>query len=175
LIQRSGDKPYQPCVVYCATYLHLKKQGKIMYKSKSVLVGFCLFVFSIGSYAGDVSISSAWSLAVPPSSKNGAVYLLIENKGSEADMLMDATTDVSKSVELHTTSHDHGQMKMHHHHSLEIPGNSSLTMEPGGHHIMLMGLVESLTPGQKFDLTLKFMKGGEIKTEVEVVESPPNN
>ncbi len=146
-----------------------------MYKSKSVLVGFCLFVFSIGSYAGDVSISSAWSLAVPPSSKNGAVYLLIENKGSEADMLMDATTDVSKSVELHTTSHDHGQMKMHHRHSLEIPGNSSLTMEPGGHHIMLMGLVESLTPGQKFDLTLKFMKGGEIKTEVEVVESPPNN
>ena len=146
-----------------------------MCKSKSALAGFGLLIFSIGSYAGDVSISSAWSLAVPPSSKNGAVYLLIENKGSETDMLMDATTDVSRSVELHTTSHDHGQMKMHHHHSLEIPGNSSLTMEPGGHHIMLMGLVEPLTPGQKFDLTLNFMKGGEIKIGVDVVASPPNN
>lgn len=146
-----------------------------MYKLKSALIGFGLLMFSIGSYAGDVSISSAWSLAVPPSSKNGAIYLLIENKGPETDMLMDATTDVSRSVELHTTSYDHGQMKMHHHHSLEIPGNSVLTMEPGGHHIMLMGLVEPLISGQKFALTLSFMKGGEIKTEVEVVESPPNN
>ena len=146
-----------------------------MRKLKNTLTGCAVLTFSIGAYAGDVSISSAWSLALPPVSGNGAVYLVVDNHGSEADMLMGVQTDVAQKVELHTTSHDHGQMKMHHQHSLEIPGNSSLTMRPGGHHIMLMGLVEPLIPGQKFSLTLNFMNGGEIKTEVEVVESPPAN
>ncbi len=145
-----------------------------MYNSKNTLIGCAILALSIVAHAEDVSISSAWSLAPPPASKNGAVYLVVENHGSEADMLMGAHTDVANKVELHITSHDHGQMKMHHHHSFEIPGGSSLIMEPGGHHIMLMGLVEELTPGESFDLTLNFMNGGKIKTVVEVVESPPS-
>ncbi|MYB35132.1 MAG: copper chaperone PCu(A)C [Gammaproteobacteria bacterium] len=146
-----------------------------MYKSIKTFFGLVVLTFGICAYAEDISVSETWSLAVPPTSKNSVVYLLIQNNGSDADMLMGATTEVSRSVELHTTLHDHGQMKMHHHHSLEIPGNSSFIMEPGGHHIMLVDIFEPLTPGQKFDLTLNFMKGGEIKTEVEVVELPPNN
>ena len=148
----------------------MKQDVKLM----RVLMGLGLLIFSIGSHAQDLSVSSAWSLAPPPVSENGAVYLVVENQGSEADMLTGVQTDVARHVELHAALHVHGQMKMQRHHSFEIPPNSSLELIPGGRHIMLMGLVEPLKPGQKFDLNLKFMKAGEIMVEVEVVDVPPS-
>lgn len=124
--------------------------------------------------AQDLSVSSAWSLSSPPASSNGAVYLVVENSGPQADMLTGAETDVAKRVELHATSHEDGQMKMHHHHSFEVPADGSLELAPGALHIMLTGLVEPLEAGQSFDLKLLFMRAGEMSVEVEVLESPPS-
>lgn len=134
-----------------------------------------LALFGIAAHAQDLSISAVWCLASPPASKNGAVYLRVDNASSQADMLMGAETGVAKSIDLHSTMHMNGHMKMHRHNSFAIPAKGSLELAPGGRHIMLMGLVEPLEAGQKFALNLKFMNAGEVETEVEVLENPPSN
>ena len=77
-------------------------------KFKIILLILSASIFTVPIYAHDILVSGVWSLAPPPTSKNGAVYLLIKNKGAEEDMLIGAKTNVAKKVELHTTSHDHG-------------------------------------------------------------------
>lgn len=146
----------------------------IILKPKSVLLGLGLALLGIEASAQDLFVSSAWSLSPPPASSNGAVYLVVENSGPQADMLTGAEADIAKRVELHATSHEDGQMKMHHHHSFEVPADGSLELAPGALHIMLMGLVEPLEAGQSFDLKLMFMHAGEMSVEVEVLESPPS-
>ncbi|MYJ52133.1 MAG: copper chaperone PCu(A)C [Gammaproteobacteria bacterium] len=152
----------------------IDSQHEAMMKSKNALLGLGLALLGIEAGAHDLSVSSAWSLSPPPSSSNGAVYLVVENSGPKADMLMGAEADVARKIELHATSHEDGQMKMHHHHSFEVPADGSLELAPGALHIMLMGLVEPLEAGQSFDLKLMFMHAGEMSVEVEVLESPPS-
>jgi copper(I)-binding protein len=55
--------------------------------------------------------------------------------------------------------------------SVPIPANGSVTFEPGGYHIMLIGLAAPLMDGQKFDLNLGFLNGGVVKVTATVKAS----
>ncbi|NDJ54944.1 MAG: copper chaperone PCu(A)C, partial [Chloroflexi bacterium] len=46
----------------------------------------------------------------------------------------------------------------------------SATLEPGGYHIMLIGIDETLEPGDTVTLTLVFENAGEFEIEAEVRE-----
>jgi hypothetical protein len=59
-------------------------------------------------------------------------------------------------------------MKMRAVQQIVIPGNGSIKLQPGGFHIMLMGLKKPLVEGDKFDLTLVFKKAGNIMCSVIV-------
>jgi copper(I)-binding protein len=48
------------------------------------------------------------------------------------------------------------------------PG-TSVALEPGGLHVMLMGLQSSLDEGGAFELTLTFSDGGEVTVPVTVL------
>ena len=51
---------------------------------------------------------------------------------------------------------------------LDIPANESVTLEPGGFHLMLMDLQESLVAGETVSLTLTFESGKEITVDAEI-------
>jgi hypothetical protein len=62
-------------------------------------------------------------------------------------------------------------MKMRPLAGLDIPAGQSVTLKPGGEHIMLMGLKGPLREGQSFPLTLTFEKAGAREVTV-AVEKP---
>jgi copper(I)-binding protein len=64
-----------------------------------------------------------------------------------------------------------GTMKMEHQTSVPIPPEGEVRLEPGGLHLMLVGLVQDLKEGDKFPLSLNFQESGEIEVEV-TVENP---
>ena len=51
---------------------------------------------------------------------------------------------------------------------IEIPAGGSVTLEPGGKHLMVMGLTTDLTVGGTLDLDLVFQNAGTIKVTAEV-------
>jgi copper(I)-binding protein len=51
---------------------------------------------------------------------------------------------------------------------LDLPGGEAVELKPGGMHIMLIGLKESLVGKDRVKLNLNFEKSGVVKVEVPV-------
>ncbi len=51
---------------------------------------------------------------------------------------------------------------------MEIPAGWQVTFEPGGLHVMLIGLHQDLEPGDVFTLTLEFENAGSVDVLIEV-------
>lgn len=98
----------------------------------------------------------------------GVVYLTIENSGA-ADKLLSVKTDVCDSAELHESKMQDGRMTMQMvRDGLAVPAQATVALEPGGYHIMLIGLRRDLQPGDTFDLILNFEKSGAVTVQSHV-------
>jgi periplasmic copper chaperone A len=110
--------------------------------------------------SGSIKVDRAWSRAAVEGHE-GVVYLTIANSGPR-DTLIAASTPVAGVADLHQTTNDNGVMKMRPVHSLPIDAGKTVTLAPGGYHIMLMGLKKTLKQGDDFPVTLTFEKMGAI-------------
>ena len=100
---------------------------------------------------------------------NSAAYLLISNMTDQGDGLIGASSDVANITEIYLSKMDaEGTMTMERQDLIGIPAGETVTLEPGGLHVMLMNLVHDLNVGDNFDLTLEFQRAGDIVVEVEV-------
>jgi copper(I)-binding protein len=52
--------------------------------------------------------------------------------------------------------------------SIPLPTGTAVALAPGGLHVMLIGIVAPLTPGERVPLTLRFASGAELALEVVV-------
>jgi copper(I)-binding protein len=103
------------------------------------------------------------------STGNGAIYLTITNSGDEDDALVGATTDRAQQVALHEMSVEDQVATMHPVDGpLPIPAGETVSLEPGGLHLMLVNLNESNRAGDVFELTLTFEREGDVSIEVPV-------
>jgi hypothetical protein len=64
-------------------------------------------------------------------------------------------------------------MRMRKEDSLPLPAGKSVSIEPGGLHIMLIGLKQPLVEGETFPMHLTFEKAGGIDITVHVQGKPP--
>ena len=99
----------------------------------------------------------------------GAFYVTITNNGDEADVLLSVETDMADIVEVHDVEMDDGVMQMVPlHDGLEVPAGETIVFEPGGHHVMMIGITKSLLDGEDFTATLHFENAGEIEITVPI-------
>lgn len=124
------------------------------------LVGFS-FILTISSVvvAGDIAIIDPYVREVPPSQPISAAFLQIENTSDKPRFVVSATSPVSRVVELHSHVRENGMMKMRKIEFIEIPANGKVALKPGGLHIMLIDLHETLKLDQKVSITLEFKDG----------------
>lgn len=121
------------------------------------------------SSGSDIVVMEPYARAAIP---NGAVFMQLTNQGRGDDRLISAQTDVADAVELHESKMDeNGVMRMSPVANIPLPAGGSATLEPGGLHVMLIGLKRELAVGDKFSLTLNFEKSGSQTLEVEVRDS----
>jgi hypothetical protein len=65
---------------------------------------------------------------------------------------------------------DNDVMKMRMVGAIDLPAGRSVALEPGGFHIMLMGIKKPLEESRSFPVTLTFEKAGNV-TVTAVVEA----
>jgi copper(I)-binding protein len=132
-----------------------------------LVVAACFVVASPAlAQTGKLEVSDAWARATPAKAENGVAYLTITTP--TPDRLVSVSSPVAKKAELHTMEMAGMVMKMRPLAGLDIPAGQSVTLKPGGEHIMLMGLNGPLREGQSFPLTLTFEKAGAREVTVPV-------
>ena len=119
--------------------------------------------------AGDLVLDHAWARATPGGAKVGGGYLTVENKGATSDKLIGGSSPAAGKVEVHEMAMSNGVMTMRPvKGGLSIPPGQSVTLAPGGYHIMLMELKAPLKKGDKVPVTLNFEKAGEVKVTLDI-------
>jgi periplasmic copper chaperone A len=129
-----------------------------------------LLLVATGAFAaGDIHAMQAWSRATPPGTTVGVGYLTLHNVGKQARTLVSLSSPVAAAVEMHeTTRTPDGMSRMRPLASITIPPDGTLTFEPSGKHLMLVGLKAPLVAGQVFPVTLKFEGQAPMTLEFDV-------
>jgi copper(I)-binding protein len=119
--------------------------------------------------AGDLVISQPWSRATPGGAKVAGGYLTVENKGTAPDRLIGGSSEFAGRVEVHEMATANGVMTMRPLQSgLVIAPGKTVTLAPGGYHLMIMDLKGPFKQGEKVAVTLEFEKAGKVKTEFDI-------
>jgi copper(I)-binding protein len=152
----------------------------------ALLLGAALFARSLGDgpgsvaevaapepvftqQVGDLSIGGAFSRATLPGAPTGGGYLSIRNTGTVDDRLVSASSPVAVTVQLHQMSLSGDVMTMRPtEDGLVIPAGQTVTLTPGGDHLMMMGLNQALVEGTEVTATLVFERAGPVEVKFAV-------
>ncbi len=116
---------------------------------------------------GDVTIDGAYARASIGRAANSAAYMTLSSRSD--DRLIAAASPVADAVELHTHLMDNGVMKMRPvEGGIPVKVGEETALQPGGFHIMMLGLHEPLRDGTTIPLTLTFEKAGSVTFGIPV-------
>lgn len=103
-------------------------------------------------HAGDLRINGAWARSTAPGQDTAMVDLSITSK--QPATLIGFSSAASKTVELHSMTHDNGVMRMREVKLLELPAGKQIHLGESGYHLMLIGLKTPLKVGAFVPMTL---------------------
>ncbi|HBU30265.1 MAG: hypothetical protein A2X71_09760 [Thiobacillus sp. GWE1_62_9] len=131
----------------------------------SIAAALLVSAASLPAWAANVSVTDAWARATMPGQKVSGAYMQIQ---SDADArLLGASSPAVPRVEVHEMKMDGDVMRMREVQSIDLPKGKTVSLEPGGFHIMLMNLPKPIAAGDVIPLTLVVESGGKRQT-VEV-------
>ena len=120
---------------------------------------------SLPSWAANISVTDAWARATMPGQQVSGAYMQIQ---SDADArLVGVSSPAVARVEVHEMKMDGDVMRMRELKSINLPKGKTVSLEPGGFHLMLMKLKKPIAAGDIIPFTLVVESGGKQQT-VEV-------
>ena len=127
-------------------------------------VYLCLGLLCVASSASahSISISKAWVRPTVPGQTVAGAYFDITAKQNAR--LVAARSPVSPNVQIHWMQMDGDVMRMREVNALELPKNKTVSLKPGGYHLMLMELKKPIQAGETGPLTLVSETKGKRQT-----------
>jgi copper(I)-binding protein len=133
-----------------------------------------LFLFVAPATAADfthngITIICPWAEETRNGVTIAPVYMGIRASPQSGDELEEASTDLAAEVQPSTYTRVAGVLRRQRLVSIEVGAGQTIWLEPGGLHLLLVGLKEPLIRNTSFDMELEFDNAGEFEIEVEVV------
>lgn len=135
-----------------------------------LLVGVSPLASGHGYQLGDLKIIHPWAMPTAASMHGGAGgmgFFIMRNVGQKADKLLSVSATITQKIEMHQNLKS-AQPAMQQTGSLEIPASAEVRLEPGGSHLMFMGLEKPLVEGDHFPIILQFERAGKITVDMVV-------
>jgi copper(I)-binding protein len=133
--------------------------------------------------ADSVKVANAWVRAPAPGQKTASAYMDLTSDGNAA--LVAAGSIAAARAELHSTSTEGGIMRMRPLARVDLPAGQTVTLAPGGTHLMLVDLKQALKPGDKVPIVLSVQPAGPtagktlttvtLEAEVRAATATPHN
>jgi hypothetical protein len=124
------------------------------------------------AWAANISVSDAWARATMPGQRVSGAYMQIQ---SDTDArLVGVSSPAVPRVEVHEMKMDGDVMRMREVKAIDLPKGKTVSLEPGGFHIMLMNLQKPIGVGEVIPLILTVESGGKRQTvEVKAAARSP--
>ena len=137
-----------------------------MIKKITCAAALVWFAIPVAAAAESVAVTNAWVRATVPGQVVAGGYLDITAAAPAA--LVGVQSSVAAKSELHTMSMDGGVMKMRPLAKIELPARQTVSLKPGGDHIMLNGIKRELKAGERVVLKLTLQDSRGVKSTLEV-------
>lgn len=121
----------------------------------------------------ELVISEPWVRLVPQNAATTALFFKLKNGGATDVRVVGAATPAARVAELHEHLHENGMMKMRKVPFIEVKAHGDVSFQPGGLHLMLIGLVSPLKAGDKVTVTLQMADKSTLTLMAPVSEGPP--
>ncbi|MFW8567183.1 copper chaperone PCu(A)C [Orrella sp. 11846] len=143
---------------------------------QAIAISFLMSVTASTAFAqtNTLTFNDPWIRASVPGQKHGAGYVTITNPSGQATELKAVQSDRAKRVELHTILREDGVAKMRQVQDIPVPANGEVKLEPGGYHIMFVGLNKPFVAGENIPLTLEFTNQSPVIVNFEVKAATHN-
>lgn len=122
--------------------------------------------------AAEVQVRDAWVRATVPAQKVTGAFMKLWS--AEDATVVAISTPVARRTELHMTHHKDGIAHMQAIPALTLDAGVGYSLQPGGAHVMLIGLTAQIKEGDKVPLTLTVegRDGKRRKIDVQAVVRP---
>ncbi|KAB2861260.1 MAG: copper chaperone PCu(A)C [Bauldia sp.] len=118
---------------------------------------------------GTLELTGLWARATPPNAPAGGGFLTITNTGDAPDRLIAVSSPDVGQAEIHEMKVADGVMTMRPlENGPEIPAHGTVTLAPGGIHLMFIGLKAPFVAGGELPVTLTFEKAGPVETFLHI-------
>lgn len=141
-----------------------------LYPGRVFLLGVLVFV-GCSQKQPALEIEQLHINALPPGQTSAAAYMTLRNNTDKTLVLNYVHSPIASDVEVHRVIYDEGVMQMRKVSHLTVDPGVSMLFQPGGYHLMLMGIDNPPEVGETFDISLEFEAGYTITAPVEVRSS----
>lgn len=123
--------------------------------------------------AGSVFATDPYVRAMAPGQTSSAAFMKLRNGSNTDHAVVSAESAAARIVELHSHTMEDGMMRMRQVDRIDIPAQGETVLQPGGLHVMLMGVKSTLKAGDKVSVTLVFEDGSreEIQAPVRKIKT----
>lgn len=136
----------------------------------AVLVALGLVVGGCGGGDSALTVTDAWSFRPPPGQQVSAAYGVVSNPTDSDIRIVAASSPVAESAELHETIIEDGSAMMQERQDgFVVPAGDVFVFEPGGPHIMLLGVGADSYPDE-VEISLDLDDGSTVTFAAEVRE-----
>jgi periplasmic copper chaperone A len=144
------------------------RPSRLLLALTTVAVGAAALLAACSGSASKPQIGDAWARPGTAGAESAA-YFAITAPSGQGDALLSASSPAANMVQLHEVSTDaQGMTGMHHIDRLDVPAGETVRLEPGGYHLMLMGLTADLAVGGTIELTLMFEQAGSVVVQAGI-------
>lgn len=115
------------------------------------------------------TVKDPWVRGTVPQQKATGMFAQITSTGG--GKLVSASSPVANIVEIHEMAMEGNVMKMRAVPGLDLPAGKAVELKPGGYHVMLMDLKQTLKAGDTVPVAL-VVEGKDGKRETIEVQAP---
>jgi hypothetical protein len=126
---------------------------------------WCALV-AVNAQAQPVEIKDAWIRGTVGGQTATGAFMNLTSRSPAR--LVAAASPVAGVVEIHNMRMEGGIMKMFAVDGIDLPADRTVKLAPGGFHVMLMDLKQTLKAGDRVPLKLTFELGGKTRETVEL-------
>ena len=123
--------------------------------------------------AGRLEVSGGWIRTPPPTAMMLAAYATVRNAGDGPVIFSGATSVDFGDVSLHETVEENGLERMRALGRIVLGPGETLTLAPGGRHLMLMKPMRALHAGDSVDIRFVTETSGSITAKFVVRDEAP--